>query len=451
MSSFETYIEKAAIDIDTAINLDDGNPYGFYLKLRILQGFGISEKLQRAFAESIAKYSGYYAFYAVVLDTLQPKWGGTPAAMYAFVDQYAGRAPENSPLQLLYLDLYRDLLSSASVSCTDYQRDRDKMSQCVASLMGANITPELERKVQAALQLYDHSDRYQFDVAIKDILFGMLNTAGGDVYSGAVLQLAANAMHSDTKLKEDAPGHNDYVIDEAVGHSWYLKGFYDNALTKFQEALKDIDIAAFPDEEEKDLARSAIYDRISFAYSKLHQYVDVIVYEKAAIALGGETGDEQFICYGYHELKQYDEAVQACTEAVNKSGNLRARYWRGVSYQDLGQMDAALRDFAVVADSEYDFRSSAAISMSFIYAIRNEVEKSLGVLNKYTYLFDPNTQSRDDLAASYNNRCYDYMQLGDLKRALDDCTESLKYGSLPDAYSKQQELIKRLKAHETGL
>jgi hypothetical protein len=37
------------------------------------------------------------------------------------------------------------------------------------------------------------------------------------------------------------------------------------------------------------------------------------------------------------------------------------------------------------------------------------------------------------------------MQLGDLKKALDDCRASLRYGSLPDAIRKQQELISRLK------
>jgi hypothetical protein len=43
------------------------------------------------------------------------------------------------------------------------------------------------------------------------------------------------------------------------------------------------------------------------------------------------------------------------------------------------------------------------------------------------------------------------MQLGELKKARADCTASLKYGSLPDAIRKEQELIKRLKAGETGL
>jgi hypothetical protein len=38
------------------------------------------------------------------------------------------------------------------------------------------------------------------------------------------------------------------------------------------------------------------------------------------------------------------------------------------------------------------------------------------------------------------------MQLGLLKKALDDCTQSLKYGSIPDAFRKEQELMKRLGA-----
>jgi hypothetical protein len=55
------------------------------------------------------------------------------------------------------------------------------------------------------------------------------------------------------------------------------------------------------------------------------------------------------------------------------------------------------------------------------------------------------------MAVAYNNRCYAFMQLGQLKEALDDCRASLKYGSIPDAYRKLQQLVKRLGAHETGL
>ena len=55
-----------------------------------------------------------------------------------------------------------------------------------------------------------------------------------------------------------------------------------------------------------------------------------------------------------------------------------------------------------------------------------------------------NKEGKHNLSIGYNNRCYAYMQLGEYQKALDDCTTSLKYDNLPDAYQKQQELIKKL-------
>ena len=43
------------------------------------------------------------------------------------------------------------------------------------------------------------------------------------------------------------------------------------------------------------------------------------------------------------------------------------------------------------------------------------------------------------------------IQDGKLNEALDDCTASLKYGAIPDAFSKQQELIKRINAKESPI
>jgi tetratricopeptide (TPR) repeat protein len=452
LAAFKDYMTKALADVDAAIRLNDRNPFGYYLKLRVLHGSGPSEKFKSAFDEAIAKYPDYYSLYDIALGTLDPRWGGTIGEMYAFVDQYAGHAAQFSSLKLLYLSLYRDLLNFASVVCPSNGRDTDQLAQCVASVMQRIVKPRLEDQVVTALQLYDHSDNYQFGVVVEPILFDMLKAAGGDVYSGTILQLAATAMHSDTQLKEDKPGGNNYVIDKAVSESWYLKGFYDNALRKDQEALDDVVAAAFPSDEEKDLAVAGIYENIGGDYNKLNQYADMIAYEKAAIALGNDTEDQHFICYGYYRLKAYNDAVRECTKTIDdQPANVQARYWRGVAYRDSDQPDAALRDLTAVADSESDYRTDAAIDISMIYFNRDDNRSALGVLNKYRYLYDPNTNSRDGMAVSYNNRCYAFMQLGELKEALDDCTASLKYGSIPDAFRKQQELIRRLNAHEVGL
>ena len=444
LATFGSHMKEALADVDTAIHLNDNNPYGHYLKLIILRGSGMTPGMQSAFEAAIKRYPDYYPLYDVVLRALEPRWGGTVPAMYAFVARHAGHAAEHSPLKLLYLSLYRDLLGAVSTACASYSSEQDKQAQCVAAGMQKIVTPQLESQVLAALQLYDHSDQYEFGLAVDGILFDMLKASGGDTYSGAILQLAATSMHSDTQLKQDAPGHNNYIIDKAVAESWHVKGFFDNALKKDQEALRDLEATAFPSEEEKDVAIAGIYGLMAETYDRLHQYADMMAYAEAAIAIGGTNDNAHLICFGYYHLKNYDEAVRTCTKTVNETGNLFARYLRGSAYRDLGQPDDALKDFTVMADSEDSRRATSAIDISMIYFNRNDVPGALNVLNKYAYLYDPRTTNRYDVAVSYNNRCYAYMQLGELSKALDDCTASLKFGSLPDAYRKQQELIKRL-------
>jgi tetratricopeptide (TPR) repeat protein len=452
LEEFQRWMRPALADVEAAIRLDDSNPYGFLLKLRILRGSGISDRVTSAFDAAIFKYPGYYPLYEAMLSMLQPKWGGDVSAMYAFVERYAGQADENSPLKLLYLTLYRDLLETASTPCGHYWPDNDKMTQCTASGMQAAMTQGLERNVVRALQLYDRTDKYQFSIALQVILSDMLQMSGGEHYAGAVLELAADGMHSDTQLKQEKPGNNNYVIDKTVAESWYVKGFYDNALQKDRQALRDIEAMSFPSEEEKSLAIAGVYQKMGDTYSKLNQHADMIAYEEAAVALGNKTEQEYYICYGYYQLKDYDNAIRTCTRTIDHATNvLSAHYWRGVAYRDRGDADSALRDLTVVAESQSNFRSSAAIDMSMIHFGRNNNKSALDVLNRYKYLYDPEAAGRQNTAVSYNNRCYAYMQLGELNEALDDCTASLKYGAIPDALRKQQELIKRLNVNEKAL
>jgi hypothetical protein len=443
-ADFQTYLERALNDIDTTISLE-ANPYSVWLKLRILHGFGPSAGLKTAFEDAVLKYPDYYPLYDVVLGTLEPKWGGTVTAMYGFVDQYAGHRAGHAPLKLLYLSLYRDLLDSASNACVELWSDRVKFSQCVTSWMNQAVRPELTARVQDALDLYDHSDNNQFDIAIREILLPMLRSTGGDAYAAGFLQSVAGAINSDTQLKKATQTPGNYVIEEAVSESWYLQGFYDNALKKGQDALKDVAVTIFPDDEAKDFATAQIYQRQAKTYSKLHQFVDMIVYEKAAVMLGNITEDEHYICWGYYQLKDYQATVDACTQALDhNTKNLLAHYWRGVAYQKLSEDDRAVKDLTAVADSESSFRTSAVINLSMIYFDKKDNKTALDILNKYNFVYDVGTQNKSDLAVNYNNRCYAYMELGDLTKALDDCTASLKYGSLPDAYRKEQELLRLL-------
>jgi tetratricopeptide (TPR) repeat protein len=450
LTAFAGDMEKALADVNAAIGLDASNPFSFYLKLRILQAREDSAQFTAGFEEAVARYPNYYPLYGIALNALQPRWGGSIPAMYGFVERYAGAAPQFSPLRLLYLSLYQRVLSTASVDCIASGGDRDQITQCVTRFMKMAVLPTLDQGVQSALQLYDHTDRYQFGVAVKSILADIMATTDGEAYAGAILQLAASSMHSDAQLMEKDPGHNDYVADELVALSWRDKGFYDNEVTKYKEALSDANSATFPTQDEKNSALALIYENLSEAASQQHQYVDEIAFERAAVLLG-VVWDEHYICHGYYQLKRYDDAVQACTEALADAGGGYALYWRGEAYRLSKRPDKALDDLGKSADSEDGFAPYAAVSMSMIDFDRGDNQGALDVLNKYAFLYDPNRTARSQVAVAYNNRCYAYMQLGDLKRALDDCTHSLEYGSIPDAFRKRQELLKRLAGPQKNL
>jgi tetratricopeptide (TPR) repeat protein len=363
--------------------------------------------------------------------------------MYAFVDQYAGQAPQDSPLQLLYFSLYRDLLDAAAIACRDYRNDRDKAVQCIQIAMAKYTTPKLGDEVLVALRLYDQAP-YEFGLTVQPILFDMLQNYNADSYAGAMLQLTATAMHSDTTLKDDGPDANDYVIDRALAETWRQKGVLDAAIKKTQKALQDVNNASyFPDQEARDVTLGLVYKDMAMLADRHNQYSDMIAYETASIQIGGPNDYEHAICYGLQQLKQDADAVRSCSQAIaDQPNDLYAYYWRGLAYNASMQPDAALSDLAIVAAWDNNFRAEAAIKMSLIDFDRDDNAAALDVLNKYDFLYDPNTQSKSTVATAYNNRCYAYMQLGDLEKALGDCTASLKYGSIPDAYRKQQELAR---------
>jgi tetratricopeptide (TPR) repeat protein len=124
---------------------------------------------------------------------------------------------------------------------------------------------------------------------------------------------------------------------------------------------------------------------------------------------------------------------------------------RASAYEALKNYDAAIADFAAVAEGGLDnySRDGAVIEMEHINALEGKYAVELQIFAKYPFVFDESLQAPQDLAIAYNNRCFAYMKLGQLNKALDDCTMSLRYGRLPDALQKEQELQKLLSEQTT--
>jgi tetratricopeptide (TPR) repeat protein len=446
MDEFESDMALARADIQAAIKLNPRNPWSYYEMMDTLAGQGNTPEIQAAFLAGIKVYPNYYELYRMRLSSLTPKWGGSVKAMYDFVDQYASKTPASSPLRLLHLQLYAYLVDAAWFDCPRGGSGQ----QCIDSAVGLVVSPELANQTVTALNLFKVSDPVQFNTALRPILERLVSTVGsGSSGLGSLMQLAATAMGSDNRIM-DEPVHNSYVLDDITARIWAQLGNSANAETKFREALADAEHTAFPDEAQKDEALADIFEDMAHFADSNSQFINIIVFHDATVAYGGNNyADAPYLkCYAYYRLRHFSEAITECTNLINGSGNyLQTHYWRAKAYEGSQQWDAALADFGPVAESANNwFRVGAALDMSYIYGQKHDYADQLQSMNQHPWLFDPAVQSREDLAVSYNNRCFAYMKLGQLQRALDDCTTSLKYGHVPDAYAKQQELLKQIAA-----
>ena len=443
LALFEDHSRTAAADALIASRLAPTNPYCQHMLLQILASWGNTALMEQAFLTAIGTFPTYYALYETRLSTLAPKWGGSNQAMRTFVEQYAGTAPMNSPLRLLYLKMYQSMLQDAASACQPYATEYKE--KCITATMDGLMDDKLIDNVKSVFALYDTTDRVQFSLEVWPLLRNIVATSGGHL-SGAVLQSAAEHMHSDLQLVGNNPGKNNFALDDVAARYWRRQKHTENAEKKWQEALLDLDNTEFNNPADKFSTAASIYDSLSALYSETAQYDKVIIYQNAVTqALGHPSfGFGHLSCHAYYKLKQFDAAIKVCTDHLRYGSDLETHFWRGKAYKALHRPDDELKDMTIVAAQENRFRTSAAIDISIIYGDRGDPAGMLKVFDQHPFLFDEKGQEKSSLAVAFNNRCYAKMKLEKLEEALSDCTTSLKYGNLPDAYQKHQELTKRL-------
>lgn len=117
MKLFEQDMARSIADLRTSIRLNPGIPWSYAELERVSSHVGNTEVAGDAFRQGSRAFPDYYPLYRLRLNWLTPKWGGSISAMYGFVDQYAGAARPDSPLKMLYLDLYSELLEAARFQC----------------------------------------------------------------------------------------------------------------------------------------------------------------------------------------------------------------------------------------------------------------------------------------------------------------------------------------------
>lgn len=449
--NLEVYAKELAAaraDLDEAFKRDSSVPTIHYNRLVVAAANGVNDKAQVVFEELITKFPNYYNAYTMMLERLSPKWGGSVADMQAFVKRYAEPADKNSPLKFLYVDLYRNLHDVATTSC--YGKDGSQARDCFKNAMSKLVDKQLEADVVEALKSYNSKEKYHFDLRLSDVITDMSAGYDDSEYASALLQLAADASNVQIQLVGNNPGHNNYNLDLAAAVIWQKKGNLTDTLKKYNEALLDLSNTTFPSKEAEHLARAGIYAGIAGLYADNHDFINAVAYTKAAFMASGAI-DKSWrfdLCKHYYWLKLHDDAIQSCTDFMDTSISVEARYWRGFSYRITNRYPEAIDDYEIVANSQNMGRLNAIIELSIIYGNLKQHENMRDVISKYSFILNSRIANKKTVATAYNNRCYARMQLGELEEALADCTESLKYGNSPDTYQKQQTLIKMLKEKE---
>ena len=445
-SLYEENEISAAADMRTSISLNPRNPWSYYQLLHAVSGLGRYSEVEDAFQLGIKAYPGFYPLYTQRLFMLTPRWGGSLQDMYAFAAQFAGKAPDNSPLKFLYLNVYGYILDTAWYNCSTLKSDA--MKRCIEGTLKSEPIPrEINEGVVKALNLAKVSDPVRFCAAVWPVMGSIASSPGGTPAGfGQVLQVAARIMGSDNQM-DHAPRHNNYMLDDVTAQAWARANDLARAEQKYREALFDIQQMPFPEEAERDAAEATVLYHLADLYRSNSQWLNTIAAYQAAESVGGVNFiHEPFQkCQALLKLNHFAEAVTECTRVQRANNNFVAvQYYLGRSYEGLQHWDTALSVLEPVALGADPYRVSAAIWMSYAYAKNRDFAGQLKSLNEHGYLFDTRHQEHNVLADAFGNRCYALMQLGRLEEALNDCNVALNYGQLPDTVRDQQELVKML-------
>lgn len=441
-AAFKSAVQSALDDVRVALAISPTSAAGLSLRVKILAGYGYSDSLDASLSQAVAVYPDYLYMFSDVLSRLQPKWGGSVDAMYDFVARFSGPTAARSPRGLLPIMLYRYILETANTECRS--QEGDAFTTCFDGFMRQAVRPSLEAQVADAIRYFGVENKYETNVAVSDILSEMISISGAGQYAGRLIQIAADSYGVDPRLRQE-PAKQNFFIDVLVAKSWQSNQFPDNAMTKYLEAIDHIASVEFPTAQQKDIARGTAYLELASLYSADSRRDQMMEAATKAFALTGNAGAKILLCYGNLRSSRYPEALADCSSVLSDPEfGIEARYYRAFTYETMKEGDKAIADYTVVAASQSDRRVTAAIRMSMIYYDRHENSGSLAVLNRYPFLYDPSVTSKDDVAVAYNNRCYANMEAGELQKALSDCDQSLKFGNIPDAFKKRQELVAKL-------
>lgn len=145
-----------------------------------------------------------------------------------------------------------------------------------------------------------------------------------------------------------------------------------------------------------------------------------------AIRLAPEKADAYYCrAFVLGRMRKYPEAVKNYDEAINLQPGSAVYYmYRGIAYNDSGDVDRGLQDF----DTALKMANDDALS-SMIYAARAQTFRSRGKLDEAIQDYTQAIRLSPDSAYKYSFRGDLYFEKGDYQQAVNDYGEAIRIDS----------------------
>jgi tetratricopeptide (TPR) repeat protein len=210
---------------------------------------------------------------------------------------------------------------------------------------------------------------------------------------------------------------------------------YSKAIEIFSEILKDIERERavhrcdenFIIEHEVNSIETLCFFNLGVNLQYLKKHPKAIAFYEKSIFLAERFGFEDDFIAGnynnrgsnYHELKQYERAIEDYSRAMELNPKCATAYTnRGVTYAKLKQHEKAIGDYnkAIEMNPEY---ADAYNNRGLSYAKLKQHEKAIEDYGKAIEM-NPN------FAKPYNNRSITYHELRQYETAIEDCSKAIE-------------------------
>ena len=243
-------------------------------------------------------------------------------------------------------------------------------------------------------------------------------------------------------INEDKGITAKILINEGI--SFGIIKEYDLSISYIEFAEKIAEDESIKEEARENLA--VTYNNRGVAYHELKQYERAIEDFNKAIELDPNLADGYYNRgFTYHELKQYERAIEDYNKAIELNPKYAVAYNnRGLAYGELKEHERAIEDYNKAIELDPNL-ADAYNNRGGAYGRLKQYEKAIEDFSKAIEL-------NPKYAGAYYNRGVAYREIKEHERAIEDYNKAIELNPKDaDAYNNRGNAYREIKEHERAI